>query len=292
MARYIMKLLQDPTNIIFTNVQINSNAENLYIYKETLSETSTQELANWRVKETTKIHYWMLDVLKLIWEIDNKRRRNIETIIEWSGEDPHKVRSQFRNKRLKYYIFDDEAGIVFNQHTWKTFPQEFFEYLLQVRKINVYVVLAAQRFKNISMQLREHIDSVFYFRPFLWLNYFKNKFWQVRIKEVETDWSTSMRKYVARDDQGNNVVKEVPIDSMVERMWKPSRYKYYDDLYLNKKFDKSELKFNFDNVSLYIKNKVNGIFEQPLASLTNEPAWNTKNSSFSIKHFLSSNKTD
>jgi hypothetical protein len=51
-----------------------------------------------------------------------------------------------------------------------------YDYLLQVRKINVYIFLASQKYKNISAQLREHIESVFYFKPFLDLDFLKNIF--------------------------------------------------------------------------------------------------------------------
>ena len=48
------------------------------------------------------------------------------------------------------------------------------DYLLQVRKINVRLFLAAQKYKNIARQLREHIESVFYFRPLFNISFFTN----------------------------------------------------------------------------------------------------------------------
>lgn len=38
MARYITKLVKDPSNIIFTNIKMNYNAPNLYNYQEKIED--------------------------------------------------------------------------------------------------------------------------------------------------------------------------------------------------------------------------------------------------------------
>ena len=63
-------------------------------------------------KGKPKRKHWLLDVLEFISYIDEEQRKN----------------NLQRAKRLKFYIFLDEWWILFNQHSWQSFPLQFFDY--------------------------------------------------------------------------------------------------------------------------------------------------------------------
>lgn len=145
MARYIAILHKDPRVIIITNIKLHFSAPNILNIDDMIHIDEYDQYG----KEKTK--YAFLDVLQYVGQQDDKVR-NL------------KVK---RNDRLKWFLFLDEGGILLNQHNRKQFPVEAYDYLLQVRKINVYLFLGVQKFKNLTMQIREHTSSVIYFRPFL-----------------------------------------------------------------------------------------------------------------------------
>lgn len=229
MTRYIVQLYRDPRNIIITNIKLHFEAPNVMRIDDIIDLW-----VNEKWQRVTK--YTFLDVLQYIWQQDDKiRTLHIK-----------------RNDRLRWFIMLDEWWILLNQHNRKQFPFETYDYMLQVRKINVYFFLWVQKFKNLSMQIREHVTSVLYFRPLFWLKFLKNKIWVIRIKSVDVDWVTETRKYLAKDDKGDLVTKEEPIDSMLEYLRKPSRFRFYDDLYLNKKFTDVELMIDYSPIQSHI----------------------------------------
>lgn len=74
------------------------------------------------------------------------------------------------------------------------------------------------------------------------------------MKEVDNEGVTEVRKYRGKDDKGDPINKEEPIDWLVEYIWKPARYKYYDDLYLNKKFASAKLYLDYSPIQPHIDN--------------------------------------
>lgn len=217
MSYMLERFSRDPYTICFTNIKINYERENIIFYEDILDAWYNEK----GKKNTT---FWMLEILKIIWQIDNLQRKANTT----------------RANRLRFYIFQDEWGIIFNQHARSKFPLAFFDYLLQVRKINVTIFLWVQLFTNLSKQLREHIARVFYFEPFL--GYFTS-FWSIRCKKLDVEGNIRMKQYLAKDEQGDYITKEKPIDQHVKYWYKPRYYKLYDDLYLNKKFTNEVIHF-------------------------------------------------
>lgn len=224
MARRIEKLRKDYWNIIFTNILMTNKSDNVFIFTDVIDLWTD---AKWK----NLFKYTVLDILQFIGKMDNIQRS----------------KSINRNDRVNYYIFIDEWGIVFNQHNWQSFPFQFYDYLLQVRKINVHLIFWVQKFKNLSLQFREHVDSVFYFRSFLRMRYFQNKFWTIRKKFVDTDGNTCFYQYEWKDESWDWVTKEKPEDYHFEWIHKPSWYYSYDDLYLNKKFSDAEVLLDYTN---------------------------------------------
>lgn len=231
MTRYIVQLYKDPRNIIITNIKLHFTAPNV-LNIDDIIDLSTDEKGKKQVK------YSFLDVLQFIWQEDEKIR-------------DLKIK---RNDRLKRFLFLDEWGILLNQHNRKNFPYETYDFLLQVRKINVFFFLGVQKFKNLTMQIREHVTAVLYFRPLFWLRFFKKTVGTVRMKQVDVEGVTETRKYLAKDDKGDLVAKEEPIDWFLEYIRKPSWFKFYDDLYLNKKFSHAKLLLDYTPIQPHIDN--------------------------------------
>lgn len=231
MNRRIRKLSQNQNVFIFTNLDLTYTRSNIYTFEDMLP--------TWKFDKKWKeiMEYWVYDVFKFIWSMDDyQRSQNVP-----------------RNKRIKYFVFLDEWWILFNSHNWSKFPQWLIQYLLQIRKINTRLFVWAQKYRNVVSQLREHVDKVFYFKRFLWI--FKD-FWTIRMKEVDLEWNTIMDVFLAKDEQGDYIKKEKPRDEHVEFFYKPSRYKFYDDLKLNKKFSNSDTILDFWEIWQHIMQKI------------------------------------
>lgn len=74
------------------------------------------------------------------------------------------------------------------------------------------------------------------------------------MKQVDVEGVTETRKYLAKDDKGDLVAKEEPIDWFLEYIRKPSWFKFYDDLYLNKKFSHAKLLLDYTPIQPHIDN--------------------------------------
>lgn len=200
---------------IFTNIKLNFSAPNIYRYKEVYYTSGTDKKGlPIKVK-----NYWLLDVFRFCGELKKFC-------------DDNKVA---RKDRPRIFIFDDEAGITFNQNDRSKLPLEFVDYLLQVRKLNVTCFLIAQKYKNIAIQLREHIFEVFYTKKLFFLDFFG--FIELRRKEVELDWKTVVDAFYEKDENWNKHIVEYPRDSSVEVLRPRGTRRHYDDRRLNKAFD-------------------------------------------------------
>lgn len=252
MTRYIVQLYKDPRNIIITNIKLHFDAPNVMNIDDIIDLWLDE-----KGKQQTK--YSFLDVLQYIGQVDDQIREL--HIKRWD--------------RLRWFLFLDEWWILLNQHNRKSFPFETYDFLLQVRKINVYFFLGVQKFKNLTMQIREHVTAVLYFRPLLGLRFLKKKVWSIRMKQVDVEGVTETRKYMAKDDKGDLVTKEEPIDRHIEYLRKPSRFKFYDDLYLNKKFVKVDLKIDYWPITPHI--------QEYLGKKKQIEVWFTKRKIFDLK---------
>ena len=137
--------------------------------------------------------------------------------------------------------------------------------LFQLRKINVYTLIWIQRPNRLLKMIRENVDQVFYFKPLFWENedaiwkFFWKFIWQYRLKVLDWDipWNPVLNTWTPEEPKY--------YDKRVWWMWKPSVWKFYDDLYINKKYVKNndldkEYKVYLDNIKntfVNYKNKDN-----------------------------------
>lgn len=255
LARWISKLYKDPRNIIFTNIKLHWTSPNITNYVETITvEGEYYDYRGQKKKQPDQIFFWLSDVLATIVEMDQARRDKIEKFAKDKKIPLFIAQAIFRPQRLKYYIMDDEAGIILDNYSRESLPETFKEKLLQVRKINTWLIFGAQRVIDVARMLRKHFNGVFYFEPLFSWKFLKRRSWSIRFKEVDFDTGQTIAvPYLTRDENGNDVTEYRPIDYRVEwLLWKPRYYWIYDDLYLNKKFTIEERMQNFDTVQGYI----------------------------------------
>lgn len=97
---------------------------------------------------------------------------------------------------------------------------------------DIYIVTADGGQSDKS--LRRFCDWWFYSKPFsTWCPILKD-FKVIRRQKRQQDGVTIVEEpYLARDDQGDWVVKKMPIDEFELFYYQPAVFKYYDDLHKN-----------------------------------------------------------
>lgn len=230
-------MVRFPNAVIFTNIKMNYEAPNLYFFKDYIrtGEKDKKGKPIWK--------YGLLDLLDYFY------------LVKESQEYAQLKRAH----RPRFFIVIDEAAIIFNKYERSKLPPDFDQHIRQIRKYNGYLFFVSQNFLWLSIQFRNHIDWCFYFRPFLDSNFFAERFWEIRASKRKEDWTVKTYQYVAKDDQGNDVIKEKPIDKNVDRIYKPSRWKTYDDLYLNMKFDDVKVIGEYGPIKQYVDNYINSV---------------------------------
>jgi len=231
MAWWTERLSRSPYNVVLTNVKMHITRPNIYFYPDAFDFVDP-----WN-KQKVPIRFWLQDILEYMnTQYEKSRANNIK-----------------RDERIKFFVFIDEAWIIFNQHERQSLPPTFLEHMLQIRKYNGRLFFGAQQYKNIAMQFREHVNGVFYFEPSRWDRLpFLKTYWSIRLKQVDTDGKTLMRQYVGKDDTGQFVVKEVPLDYEVEKFTRSKAWGLYDDLYLNRKIKNVNPQLDYSVVTWHI----------------------------------------
>ena len=144
-----------------------------------------------------------------------------------------------RNLRTQNFIFFDEVWILMNSSAYKNFDTELLDFLLQVRKLNLSIFFWYQKYTDFLAKLRKHIDLNIYFKPLLNISLLKPYTWAYRMNYFDFEtWKVLTESYIAKDEQWDYIQKERPLDFHYQWMfWKPSRWKIYDDLFINAKID-------------------------------------------------------
>lgn len=228
--------------IVFTNVKLNRNflpnEKNYYFFN------SFEDF---------------IDILKFAWlfaqEVSNY---NLKREVEWLPFFP-------RNQRPKFVVLFDELWIFSNASEFKELDKkyggELVQYILQVRKLFTTVFLTVQRPKDLYYKLREHTHYWFKYKPFtFWDN--KISLWKwfgsYWIQELDKEsFEVIIEKNIYYDSDWNLYHVDTPQehkDCFV--FWRPRYYKYYDDLFLNKRL---EIQFStlFLHESNFLKNLYN-----------------------------------
>lgn len=165
-----------------------------------------------------------------------------------------------RDKFTKFYIFYDESTAVQNawskKETIKTSGTTQEEYITQNRKNfeNIYIIWADGNQNDKS--LRRHVEWWYRVKPlWYWLSKlpFLCDIWIIERHKKDDDWNIAMEKYVWKDEKGDYIKKEKPIQENIDWFYKPGVWDLYDDLHKNIK-DPDRYKINPDHLRAFIWN--------------------------------------
>lgn len=137
-----------------------------------------------------------------------------------------------RNKFSKFYLFFDEAGAIANNHLKLEKNHTYAEYINQNRKNFQDIYWITAKGTQTNKTLREMVDWWYYVKPLFNFWIFKD-IGIIRRQQKDVEWKIITEKYIWRDVNGDDVMKEKPIDEYVWFFWKPSVRSYYDDLHKN-----------------------------------------------------------
>lgn len=136
------------------------------------------------------------------------------------------------------------------------------QYILQCRKMNADLFLISQKITRMVKVLRENIDWVLYAVPLFDFWIFKEII-IIRKKKVDDEGKTLTKQFIGKDQNGDYVKKETPLDFYVRWFYAPPIWKMYDDWHKNIKDDnKHEIipriydNFKFREADLTLINQV------------------------------------
>jgi len=117
---------------------------------------------------------------------------------------------------------------------------------------DIYIIWADWNQNDKS--LRRHVERWFKVKnlPF-WLSklpILKN-IWIIERHKKDDEWAIAMEKYMAKDEKGDYIVKQKPIQENIDWFYKPSVWSLYDDLHKNIR-DKNKYKINENHLKIFI----------------------------------------
>lgn len=162
-----------------------------------------------------------------------------------------------RPKFTKFYIFYDESTAIQSARgSLKTMKNDNSqeEYIMQNRKNfeNIYIIWADGNQNDKS--LRRHVEWWYRVKPmWFWLNklpFFKD-IWIIERHKKDEEGNIAMEKYVWKDEKGDYIAKQKPIQENIDWFYKPWVWSFYDDLHKNIK-DPNKYDINLDHLVSFI----------------------------------------
>jgi len=129
-------------------------------------------------------------------------------------------------------IILDEAGAIANNRSWKEFDEVMCEYLNQNRKMWCDIIIVTADGTQVESSLRRFVEDWVYVEP-LWDFWIFREFKCVRCRKKKKDGSPMMEFYLGRDENGDWVTKERPLDWKLFTYFGPTTWRLYDDLHKN-----------------------------------------------------------
>jgi len=194
-----------------------------------------------------------VEILQFTWFFAVELSKHNEFLLsEWK-------KTLWRNERPSFNIFFDELWIFANSMDYKQLHKEhwdnLYELILQCRKLFDSIYLIAQKPKLIANSLRQHISYWYTMKPlwgWKWLWKYSSQIW-VQDLDPET-YQVEIKKEIKFDKEWNKYTLEIPMEVVERNVWFRKKYfRYYDDLYLNKRFD-FELVFPYLEESWFFYN--------------------------------------
>jgi hypothetical protein len=194
-----------------------------------------------------------LEVLRTANFLNDLEREVYHTKRDWSS-----LVKRHRDKFTKFYIFFDESTALQNNlqavKDLRTKDHSQEEYIMQNRKNfeNIYIIWAD--WNQNEKSLRRHVEWWYRIKPlWFWLSKlpFLCDIWIIERHKKDEEWNIAMDKYVWKDEKGDYVAKQKPIQENIDWFYKPWVWDLYDDLHKNIK-DPNKNEINLDHLHKFI----------------------------------------
>lgn len=203
---FLKNVEKNKNTLIFTNIKVNVKSDNIIYFEDMYID-----------KETWKERFYLEDIFYLIDAIKQKEE-NVP-----------------RNLKTRFLIVYDECWIIFNSQQWSKLPLSFKDFMLQIRKYNTTFFAIAQNFDNIVKVLRQNIHYAFKFQKFKFFTFLNNYISHVIFQQIDENWECKLDSYIWKDQKGDYIKKEVPLQWSYMYFFRKPIFDKYDDLFLNKK---------------------------------------------------------
>lgn len=163
-----------------------------------------------------------------------------------------------RDKFTKFYIFYDESTAIqsarWSVKTIKDGNTAQEEYIMQNRKNfeNVYIIWADGNQNDKS--LRRHVEWWYRVKPlWFWLSKLPvlRDIWVIERHKKDEEGNIAMEKYIGKDEKGDYIAKQKPIQENIDWFYKPWVWDFYDDLHKNIK-DPDKYAINTEHLRKFI----------------------------------------
>jgi len=183
-------------------------------------------------------------------EIYHQKREN-SSLVFWE-----------RPKFTKFSIFYDEATAIQSARGSSKMIREGNtaqeEYIMQNRKNfqDIYIIWADGNQNDKS--LRRHVERWFRVKPFslfgipLWKLPILRNIWVIERHKKDDEGNILMEKYAAKDERGDYIVKQKPVQENIDWFYKPWVWWYYDDLHKNIK-DTEKMNINKSHLKKFVE---------------------------------------
>lgn len=137
-----------------------------------------------------------------------------------------------RDKFTDTVVILDEAGAIANGRSWQEFDIMCTEYINQCRKMRADLIIVTADGSQVEYSLRRFVEDWIYVRPLLdWWIFAEIKV--VRCRKKNKDGTILTEPFLARDDNGDWVQKERPLDWHLFWYFGWTTWDLYDDWHKN-----------------------------------------------------------
>jgi hypothetical protein len=208
-ATYLAHRASLEGTFIWTNIKMNSKRVKNYFYFEDDK---------------------FLDTLRTVNALND-----LERTLFYKESKTSDLKQWQRSKFTKHIILFDEVGALANAKEHHKFAVEHIEYINQQRKNFTDMFLITADGEQTVKSLRRFCEQWMYVVPLTnmkSLSFFYN-IKTVRIQKRDKDNKPEMEVFVGKDERGDYVKKERPLDFFYDWYYQPSVWDLYDDLHKN-----------------------------------------------------------
>ena len=217
------------THIAYKVALVQSN----FLSRKLLQNTSNIILSNIKMEGTLFKNYFYFEDDKFLEILRTANLLNdVERAIYTKSQEGKQLLKYKRSAFTNVYIFFDEVGAIMNNRNYKEFDTVMTEYINQNRKNFQHIYVITADWEQTEKSLRRFVDWWYNVEPFWNFWIFKN-IWVIRRVKKDKEGKILMQPYLGKDQNGDYITKYKPVQETVSYFWKPSVWKYYDDLHKN-----------------------------------------------------------